>query len=95
MQMTNGILAVVDRRIKNINNYVAKHEFVAGDTFSLADITLASALGHGYSKFFDKVWREKYPEAFKYFERITQNERVREAFQGLKLADVTPKPVEK
>ena len=93
--MSDGILATIDRRMKNINNHVAKREFLVGDTFTVADITLASALGHGYAKFFDKTWRDKYPEAFKYFERITQNDRVKEAFQGLKLADVTPEPVKK
>ena len=93
--MADGMLQVVDRRIKNINNHVAKHEYIVGDTFTLADITLASTLGHGYAKFLDKTWQEKYPEAFAYFQRIIAHPRVKDAFGEPTVAEVTPTPVKK
>ena len=38
---------------------MGKREYLVGGRFTLADLTLASVLGHGYAKFMDKEWRAK------------------------------------
>jgi elongation factor 1-gamma len=90
--MVEGIMDTLHRRMSNINNWVATRKYLVGNNFTLADLTLASVLGHGYSKFFDKAWREKYPAAFEYFQRIIQEPRVKDAFADppMTLVDTTP-----
>ena len=69
---------------------MTKKTYLVGNTFTLADLTLASVLGHGYSKFFDKSWRDKYPEAFAYFQRTIKDPKVKGAFGEPELMEKTP-----
>ncbi|ORY32227.1 glutathione S-transferase [Naematelia encephala] len=69
-EMSDGILQTVHRRLTNINNWVSDREYLVGGRFTLADLTLASVLGHGYAKFFDKAWQGAYPYALEYHKRI-------------------------
>ncbi len=64
--------------------------YLVGDHFTLADLTLASVLGHGYAKFFDKSWRNQYPEAFAYFQRMIKDPKVKGAFGEPELIEQTP-----
>ena len=80
----------------DINAWVGKHKYLVGDHFTLADITLASVLGHGYSKFLDKEWREKYTDAFQYYLRIIKEPQVAAAFETAPpFAETTPPPVKR
>ena len=72
------------------NDWVAKREYLVGDHFTLADLTLASVLGHGYAKFFDKAWRDQYPEAFAYFQRMIKDPKVKGAFGEPELMEKLP-----
>lgn len=88
--MSKGILETLSRRYANIDKWVANHHYLVGDSLTLADITMASTLGHGYGKFIDKTWREKFPEAFKYFQRILADPKINGEFGDLPVVDETP-----
>lgn len=83
-------IPLIAKSQSNINNWVAKRDYLIGNRFTLADLTLASVLGHGYAKFFDKAWRDQYPEAFAYFQRTIQDPKVKGAFGEPELAEKTP-----
>jgi len=66
----------------------SKREHLVGDSFTLADLTLASVLGHGYAK--DKAWSDQYPEAFAYFQSMIKDPKLKGAFGEPTLIDKTP-----
>ncbi len=88
--MVDGIYEALHRRMANIDNWVSKREYLVGEGFTLADLTLASVLGHGYAKLMDKAWRDQYPEAFGYFQRIIKDPKVKGTFGEPTLIDKTP-----
>lgn len=54
--------------------------FVPGDKISMADITVASALVWGFAMAIDAEMRSKYPAAVAWYERVLQQEGVKQAF---------------
>ena len=88
--MFDVIFETLHRRMTNIDNWVANRQYLVDDRFTLADLTLASVLGHGYAKFFDKTWRDQYPEAFAYYQRIIKEPKVKETFGEPFLMEKTP-----
>ncbi|CAG8305496.1 unnamed protein product [Penicillium nalgiovense] len=54
--------------------------FVGNEKFSLADITVASALVWGFSTAIDAEMRQKFPSVVTWYERILEAEGVKEAF---------------
>ena len=54
--------------------------FVGNEKFSLADITVASALVWGFSMVIDAEMRQKFPSVITWYERIIEAKGVKEAF---------------
>ncbi|CAI7638783.1 hypothetical protein N7533_010377 [Penicillium manginii] len=54
--------------------------FVDGDKISMADITVASALVWGFAMAIDAEMRPKYPTVVAWYERVLQQEGVKQAF---------------
>ena len=70
VKMADGMIETMDRRFMRLDGYLADgKEYLVGKTLTLADVTIASALGHSFNKYYYKSKREKYPNCIKYYER--------------------------
>ena len=62
-------MAGVDGRFRRLEAYLEGRKFLVGDSFTLADITMATCLLHAYMKFFYPEKRNQYPICLKYYEK--------------------------
>lgn len=90
-----GTFDVLKRRLGRVEKAVSTREYLVANKFTLADVTLASALGHGYDKFLDKSWQEEFPNALAYYKRILADPKVKGVLGEPKLVETTPLPKSK
>lgn len=66
-------LTVLERQLEGA-------KWLVGKEVSLADISVASALVWGFSKFIDAEMRGEFPAVVSWYERVLETEGVRQAF---------------
>ncbi|KAL3483742.1 glutathione S-transferase [Aspergillus germanicus] len=74
IQCMERVLAVLEKHLSG------GKKFVATESLSLADITIAQSLTWGFKLVLDAEVRSKYPAVVEYFKRVLASEGVKEAF---------------
>lgn len=60
----------IDRALSCISQTIGKNQFLAGDAFSLADISCGVALGYLELRFPDNNWKKAYPNLSDFYNRM-------------------------
>ncbi|EIE21308.1 glutathione S-transferase [Coccomyxa subellipsoidea C-169] len=60
-------IATVKKSLGVLNEYLATHTFLVGNSVTLADIVGAANLYHGYTKLFDEAFRKDFPNVQRWF----------------------------
>lgn len=60
----------LDKACSVLNDHLLVHTFLVGERITLADLFCAGLLIRGFDNFFDKKWREEYPNVTRWYETI-------------------------
>ncbi|KAL2838057.1 glutathione S-transferase [Aspergillus pseudodeflectus] len=74
IQCMERVLALLEKHLSS------GRKFVATESLSLADITIAQSLTWGFKLVLDAEVRAKYPAVVEYFKRVVASDGVKEAF---------------
>lgn len=61
---------VVLKAISAVEEHLLHHTYLVGERITLADIFCASLLLRGFQYFFDKQWRQEYPNVTRWYETV-------------------------
>jgi len=56
--------------LTNYNRHLGQHEYLVGDSVTLADICLFSSLSNGMHKLFDREYMKDFPHIVRYFKHL-------------------------
>ncbi|KAK4688121.1 glutathione S-transferase, partial [Tremellales sp. Uapishka_1] len=88
--MLNGIFEALHRRLASLNTYFSSHRYLVNDQFTLADLTMISVLAHGYAKFFDKEWQDKYPSVLEWFDKTRKEPKLGGLYDEVSMNEKAP-----
>jgi len=57
-------------RMKVIEDYLLVNTYLVGERLTLADVFVATLLLRGFQNFFDKKWREEFPNTTRWYETV-------------------------
>lgn len=69
-----------------LDAYLSKNTFLVGHRITLADITVASVLADGFSRFFGPEEQKQFPNVFRFEQTVVNHPKIASVFEGVSVA---------